>query len=746
MAAIRITDEDRTKGADDVLDKIEGALACSPNNALLGSSSVRTPIPLGLWVYNACVGKERPFARLMMHLLAAKPVLISTVNPEIRAGIVRNILRSNGYFDGEAAYAILPDRKDSLKAKVAYEITLNEPYIIDSIEWRRMKHRGDTLLRLNEAERLVRKGDLFSADKLEAERQRISAIMRNNGYYYFRPEYIVYQADSTLSPRKVSLRAGLKQGAPRSILRPWRIGEVSVYLSGYDNEKPTDSLRYKDLLIYYEGKLRVRPSVVYDQLKFHRGELYSLDRQTATQTAINRLDIFRFAEVQFMPKDTLRTSDTMNVRIRASYDYPLNGVFEVRATTNDNQYAGPGASLNLTRRNLFGGGEGFTASLYGSHEWNTARRSSAPKEGLLNNYQAGIRGGFVFPRLVLPRLGRRAYDFSASTRLDIDISVLNRGKYFRTFTVGSSLSYEFVPNPIRRHSFTPFRLVFNKLYRTDIILNYNPNLYQSLQDQFIPSTGYSYTLDNSSVREERSKTWWRFTVSEAGNLISGLYAALGQSFDKEKRIMRIPYAQFLKATSELRYNYYIDRNQRLAMRIGGGAIYSYGNALTAPYNERFYVGGANSIRAFTIRSIGPGRFIPNPDDPYTYIDQNGDWKLEANIEYRGRLMGDLDIALFVDAGNVWLIRKDDQRPGGVFRWRHFWNDIALGTGIGFRYDLDMLVFRFDIGYALHFPYDTRKVQDIDEQGIPIYKGKKKYFNSPRFRDGTGFHIAIGYPF
>jgi outer membrane protein assembly factor BamA len=745
MTGIHITDEDSIKVDDEVLDKIERAFVYSPNNALLGSSSVRTPIPLGLWVYNRYVNKKDPFSRMMMNLLAAKPVLVSTVNPETRVKIVRNILHSNGYFNGEADYEIIPDKKDPRKAKAGYKITLNEPYIIDSIEWRRMQHRGDTLLRLNEAERLVRKGDLFSTDKLEAERQRISTIMRNNGYYFFRPEYIVYQADSTLSPHKVAIKAGLKQGAPRSILRPWRIGNISVHLNGYDNEKPLDSLYYKDLLIYYEGKLRVRPSVIYDQLKFKHGELYSLKKQTETRTAINRLDIFRFAEIQFMPKDTLRTSDTMNVRINTSYDYPLNGVFEVRATTTDNNYTGPGASLNLTRRNVFGGGEVFTASVYGSYEWNT-KRASAKKTGILNHYQTGVRGSLVFPRLVLPRIGSRAYDFSASTHLDLDISVLNRANYFRTFTVGSSLSYEFVPNPIRRHSFTPFKLVFNKLYKTNTILNYNPNLYQSLQDQFIPSIGYSYTLDNSSLREERSKTWWRFTVSEAGNLVSGVYAALGKSFNKEKRIMKIPYAQFLKATSELRYNHYIDRNQRLAMRIGGGIIYSYGNAVTAPYNERFYVGGANSIRAFTIRSIGPGRFIPNPDDPYTYIDQNGDWKLEANIEYRGRLVGNLDIAVFVDAGNVWLIRKDETRPGGTFQWKHFLNDIALGTGIGFRYDMDMFVFRFDIGYALHFPYDVRKVQNIDENGAPVYTGKKKYFNTPKFWEGIGFHIAIGYPF
>jgi outer membrane protein assembly factor BamA len=741
IAAIDITDKDSVNVDDDLLDKIESTLACPPNNALLGSSSARTPIPVGLWIYNANVNKKGPFRRWMMKRLAVRPVFISVAKPETRALIVRNILRDNGYFKGTAGYEILPDKKDSLKAKIHYRVTLNEPYTIDSITWRRMQHHGDTLLRLNEAERLIRAGDVFTTAGLEAERQRIAAIMQNNGYYYFRPEYIVYQADSTLSSQKVSLRAGLKQGVPRAVLRPWKIGAISVRLRGYNNELPTDSIRYKDLQIYYEGKLRVRPDILYNQLKFGTGELYSSAKQRATQTAIGSLDIFRFTDFRYTPKDALPTCDTMNVEINALYDYPLNGVFEVRATSNDNDYAGPGASLNLTRRNAFGGGEILTASVYGSYEWNTGKKNIT-HTGVINNYETGVKGSIRFPRLLLPQIGSRDYNFWASSHLDLDINVLNRARYYSMLRFGGSLSYEFHPSSIRQHVFTPFKLVFNKLRTTtsdfDAIVALNPSLSQSLQDQFIPSTVYTYTLDNSAVREERSKTWWRFTVSEAGNLISGVYALSGKTpSNGQGSIFGNPYAQFLKVTTELRYNHYIDRNQRLAMRIGGGIIYSYGNSGIAPYNERFYVGGANSIRAFTIRSIGPGRFRPSPENPYAYIDQNGDWKIEGNIEYRGRLVGDLDIAVFIDAGNVWLLRKDETRPGGTFRWKQILTDIATGTGFGFRYDIDRLVFRLDIGYALHFPYDTRPSD---------YTKKKKYFNTPSFRDGIGFHIALGYPF
>ena len=755
IQSIKITDKDSIPVRDAVLNNIEEALSYPPNNALLGSSTVRMPVPFGLWVYNANVNKKGVFNQWMMGWLASKPVLTSTVRPETRAGIAQNILRDNGFLNGVVKYEIIPDKKDSLKAKVSYEITLNEPYRIDSIEWRRMQNRGDTLLQLNESERLIRKGDLFNAERLIEERERISTIMRDNGYYYFRPEYIVYQADTTLSSHKVSLRAGLKQGVPRSILRPWKIGDISVRLLGYDNERPTDSIVYKDMKISYEGKLRVRPSVLYDQLKFNSGELYSARKQIETQEAINRLNIFRFVQLQYTPTDTLITTDTMDVRIMASYDYPVNGIFEVKGTVNDNDYAGPGVSLNLIRNNIFGGGEIYNMSVYGSHEWNTGAKTIS-NTGFINNYEIGVRGDLMFPRLFLPRIGRRAYDFSATSHINLDFSILNRARYYSTMSVGGSIYYEFKPTRIRSHTFTPFKLEFNKLRKTtsafDDIADHNPSLLQSMEDQFIPSIGYSYTLDNTLLRKYRSKTRWRFAVMEAGNLVSGAYALFGEKSDGTNTIMGIPYKQFLKVSTELRYNYYIDRNQEIAMRLGGGIIYSYGNSKVAPYSERFYVGGANSIRAFTIRGLGPGRFKSDRNNAYSFIDQNGDWKVEGNIEYRGRLVGDLDIAVFIDAGNVWLLRYDLTRPGGTFRWKHILNDIALGTGLGFRYDMDMLVFRFDIGYALHFPYDTRDILNENARISPDTPtrdiGKKKYFNSSllNFWDRVGIHIAIGYPF
>jgi outer membrane protein assembly factor BamA len=295
---------------------------------------------------------------------------------------------------------------------------------------------------------------------------------------------------------------------------------------------------------------------------------------------------------------------------------------------------------------------------------------------------------------------------------------------------GTSITYDFLPNPIRHHAFTPFRLAYSRLERTTERFNQiaaqNPTLFQSLDNVFIPAISYMYTLDNSVLRKGRHMTWWQFSVTEAGNTLSGLYLLAGKKLNEEKNILGIPFSQFLKITTELRYNHVLDRNNRLVSRIGGGIIYSYGNSKIAPYSEQFYVGGANSIRAFTLRSIGPGRFNPETGNAM-YFDHVGDIKFEANLEYRFRLVGELEGAMFLDVGNVWLLREDESRPGGTLKLKHLLNDLATGTGAGIRYNLDVLIVRFDVGVGLHLPYDA---------------GRKGYFNSSR----TGFHIAVGYPF
>ena len=736
ISKIEIQQPDASEAGRSTVEEVEAALAYPPNNALLGSSSVRVPFPFGLWVYNAFVNKEGKVSRWIFNKLAAKPVLISTVNPDVRVKVARNLLNEYGYFNGATSYALVPDKKDPRKAKIAYQVTMNQPYTIDSILYVRMRNRVDSLLPRLSSERLIRKGDNFNVVRLQEERERIADRLRDNGYYYFRPEYMIYQADTTITSGKVSLRIVPKEGMPRNALIPWKLGNVDFYLNGYRNEQPTDSIRYKDLTIHYEGKLRVRPKVLYDRLYFRPGNRYSQTQQERSQTALARLGIFRYAEFQYAPRDTMRRQDTLDLRIHTVYDLPLDGELELNVTAKSNDQIGPGAVFSVTKRNMFGGGETFGVKLRGSYEWQTGNKLDAGGSKI-NSYELGLSTTLTFPRLLFPTLGKRDLNFPATTTFRIYADQLNRARFFKMLSFGGEASYEFQPSATSHHSVTPFKLAYNLLQHTtaefDSIADSNKALMKSLQDQFVPSMSYTYTYDDSPITTKRHHVWLQGSITQAGLLMNTAYAIAGKPFDKEgKKLFGNPFAQFIKGTVEARYNYQLGENQRLVGRIMAGAIYSYGNARTAPYNEQFYVGGANSVRAFTIRSIGPGRYYQSSDEnKYAYIDRTGDLKFEANLEYRFPIMGDLHGATFLDCGNIWLLREDPDRPGGRLKAGHFFKDLALGTGFGFRYDMDFLVIRFDVGIGLHLPYET---------------GKSGYYNLPRFKDGMGYHFAIGYPF
>ena len=731
---IEVAQPDESKEGEEALAEINAALAYPPNNALLGSSSIRLPFPFGLWMYNAFVNKKGKIGKWIFKKLAAKPVFISTVNPEVRTQIAYNLLREYGYFSGSATFDTVPDPKDPKKAKLNYRITMNNAYTYDSIAYIRLRHRIDTLVQRDTSNQLIRKGDNFNVTQLEAERQRLASLLRNNGYYYFRPDFITYQADTLRNPGKVSLRVSTKPGLQRSVLRPWRIGNISVHLNGYNNEPPTDSIRYKDLTIFYEGKLRVRPSVLYQRLKFRPGDLYSQREQEKTQTLFSRLGIFRYSEMQYTPKDTSRRCDTLDLRINTVYDLPLDGELEVNVTTKSNDQTGPGAVFSVTKRNMFGGGETFGVSMRGSYEWQTGNRV-AGNSSAINSWELGISGTLTFPQILFTKLFREDPQYPSSTSFRIYADQLNRAKFFKMLAFGGSASYEYQTSATSHHSITPFKLTYSLLQRTtaefDSIVEVNKALGRSLENQFIPAMSYTYTYDDSPLKQKRHHLWWQTSFTQAGLLVNSISTAMGNRFnERDKNLLGNKFAQFAKLTSEIRYNYDLGNRHHLVGRLMGGIAYSYGNSVTTPYSEQFYIGGANSLRAFTIRSIGPGSFRPS-DSQYGYLDQTGDIKFEANLEYRFPILGDLHGATFLDAGNVWLLRYDENRPGGQLKWGRFLKDLALGTGIGLRYDLTFLVIRVDWGIGLHVPYDT---------------GKRGYYNIPNFKDGMGVHLAVGYPF
>lgn len=712
-------------------EEVNAVLAYPPNNAIFGSSTMSWPWKIGLWVHNGLYDAKGAIGKWVFKTFGTAPVLISQVSPEMRAKVATNTLHNYGYFHGKVDYNVLT-KKNPKKAKIAYNVRAGQLYRLDSIAYLGYPTHMDSIISSHAHERLLKKGDAFSVVNLSNEQTRIETLLRNNGYYYYNAPYTTYRADTIQRKNYVQLQVQPVANRPEKANHPWYIGHTYINIRNYDGE-PLDSqiVRRRYTYNFAGKKMPLRSNIWRHAITHRKGELYTLNDQKMTTTKLGQLGVLSQMDVNYVPRDTTALCDTLDVVVSAIMDKLYDSTFEMNATFKSNQQVGPGISYELAKRNAFRGAEKVSFKIFGSYEWQTGRNTNG-RNSLLNSYEIGTQLAFKFPRFVFPGISRRSVRFPSSTQFAFDADWKNRSKFFNMVSMGISANYHWYKRETAQHDLTLLNLDFDRLNHTtasfDSIMTANPALYVSMRNQFVPSMSYTFTYQS---RSWRTNPWWvQLSVKEAGNITSAIYAIAGQSFNKRnKELLGNPFAQYIKFTAEAHKLFKFTPNINVATRVFGGIIYSYGNSYSAPYADQFYVGGANSIRAFTVRSIGPGAFRPT-SSKYSYMDQTGDVKLEANAELRARLFGDLHGALFLDAGNVWTLRQDAQRPGSQITLSTLKN-IALGTGVGLRYDLDFLVIRFDVGIGLHAPYKT---------------SKSGFYNIERFKDGLGLHFAIGYPF
>ncbi len=748
IKSIDIVGDKSSREADRALELAEEQLAYPPNNSILGSSSMRWPWPLyAPWLYLR-FANSKTWVGKSLYRLGRKPVWIRDVNPALRAKVSERILGEHGFLSAEIQSKVIPNPKDSLEAKVAYKIRLGNLYYLDSVSYLDSIPLNDSVsLKHSDISRL-RSGQSYSINSLLEDRNALSHKLREEGFYYFNPSYITYEADSLRMKERLQLRAQLKPDLSSEVMRPWRIDRVRLRFLE-DRETVEQDLQFDTISIdnritaYYQKRLPIRKKVLNARLALRPDSLYRFSKEDLMLKSLMGLGAFSGVELYYSPHDldTLRPgakgSMDMTVLLRPDklWDISLGGQF-VHKTTD---FIGPGATLTLNRRNLLGGGEVLGFSAHANYEWQIGNRFLDKNTSYLNSYKFGFDASLSLPTLLIPGWINRYYPYNVSTTFKLSAQRLNRAGYYGLNTMSLAMSYDYQPTEQSSHNFKVLGVDYTQLATTttyfDEILKLNPSLQLSLSSQLIPSIAYTYTWHKKVGTTLKNDLWLRASASQAGNLTKSIFLLFGKKFNDSQKILGVPYAQFVKLAAELRYTKYIDRYQSLATRLSLGAIYSYGNMLRAPYLEQFYIGGANSIRAFTVRSLGPGRFRNQANTSYTFMDHVGETKLEMNLEYRRALTQSLELALFIDAGNVWLLRPDRDREGGSLGElkgvKDFLNQIAVGTGVGLRYDFSYLLVRLDAGIGLHLPYET---------------GKKGWYNIPKFSDGFGFHLAIGYPF
>ncbi len=713
-----------------LLDNLKEASNCDANDYIIAPF---IKIPLGLWVYNNWNDSAKGIKGAIYNWLVKPNVLISEVRPEMRVKLMEQILDNNGYFGSTATYDIAYSKHNDRKAAIDYTLNVSEPYRLDSIIYlggdSKINRYIDSVAKKSP---YLKKGEVFSVDSLAAERIRIVNSMRNKGYYYFRPEYIEFQADSLINPGSIAVKLSIAGNVPQMAKLQYRTG--NIYTTVLRNSKSfagtpdTMKTRRGDVIVMRPAKLR--KNLIPSCITFREGKLFSVRDMNRTQTRFSRLGIFGNIQIQPIPTDTSAANPTLDVYNFVQFEDPMEASIEVNATSKSNSYLGPGLILGLSNNNIFGGGERLSVQLNANYEWQTGRNRGS----VFNSYEFGVNATLAFPRLLAPKFVKRSNRDINWTTLNLGASILNRPHFFKLAEFNAGITYEWRGGRHSVNSFTPFKLTYNKLITTthefDSIMAQNPAVALSFKSQFIPQLSYTYTYDRFFERERINGITFTATFTEAGNVFDGIWRACGVK--GEKKLFGTPFSQFVKGQAQLVYNRRLVKgsDQWLVSRILIGAAHAYGNSQEVPYSEQFYIGGANSIRAFTVRSIGPGSYRAPVSMRDGYFDQTGTFKLELNTEYRFPIISVLHGAVFVDAGNIWLLKNDPMRPDGALNGKTFFKDIALGTGIGLRVDIGMMVIRGDLGYGLHVPYDN---------------GSSHYFNIP-FKDAFAFHLAIGYPF
>ena len=754
-------------------EEVEAALATEPNGSLFGSSYYTVPWSWHLWVYNKYSGKESAFAKWMTKSFGKAPVLMSKVNPALRASVARSVLQNNGYFRGDVSYEIIP-QKNPKKSKIAYTVRLDSLFTLDSVAYTNFPAPLQELIDSTQEESLIRRDDAFSVNQLDGERSRVSTLFRNNGYYYYNSSYASYLADTFQVDNKAQLRFQLADGLPDEALRKWYIGDIDVQFRKSAREQLTDSIHRRHLTIYFNGKNPpIRPRIILKDLKLRPRQLFSYDNYMESANKINSTGVFSTTDFQFTPRPD---SDTLDLRLNCVLDKPYDFYFECNAIGRTNGRFGPEAKIGFTRRNLFHGGEKLDINAHGSYEWQRGGGENSA------TFQYGADVSVEFPRIIAPfydsdrvrrdkngrRIRRRRFYSTPSTFAKVSTDIIRRPEYYKMHVVSGEWTYRWQSSATSQHEFSPLTVKYQYKNTTtakyDSLVNKHAYLERTMGDYFIPKMRYTYTYTSPATL--RNPIRWETTVEESGNVLS-LYDRLrGKPFDeKYKELYKTPYSQYLRLETDFTKTWSVGMESSLVGHVNAGIIWSYGNSYEAPLTEQFYVGGANTIRAFLVRDIGPGSFsdLGIEDKQLFYLMRNGDMKLVANLEYRTPLFGNLKGAIFLDAGNVWRLRPFDIGPkeewineefvdedgnkhtgeeayaimrlwtdGMTFRASRFFNDIALGTGVGLRYDMGFLVIRLDWGWALHIPCDN---------GVSGY-----FFNVKRFKDLHTLNFAIGYPF
>lgn len=724
-------------------DEIAGFIQQKPNKKFLGL------VRLNTYIY------ERSKWNYLKQKLGVPPVILDTSLANTTVRHLKTYMASKGYFHASVQKEIIYKNK---KANVIYHIKAGKPYTIRFVDYATDDDELKRFVFEDTASSWLKPGKIYDAYALDDERSRITNHLRNRGYYFFTRENIFYQADSNLNSHQMDITIEFKKqriknealgGYEEKNHQRFRINHINFHtdLGSASDESgtplvlelpqypgnPTSPYLYR---YYYYGNLRLKPQLLNRQIFTRGGQFYHAKHFSLTHQRLSSLPITKFVNIGFEPLPDPGTDGygllDCNIQIARSNTQ----VFSIEAeATNTGGFLGTGANFVYSNRNLFRGGEILTLKLKGAIEVQRALNEQGSFFLGFNTVETGIEARLEIPKLLIPNAWAKfSKHANPKTSLLSGLYYQRRPDYVRYI---SNLSYGFEYNETisKYHLLVPIELNSVRIYRspefTEWLKSLNDKrLINQYTDHLVPLFRYVYIYNNQVLRKNQNFRFFRGSIESSGSLIHSLQqlSKISPTTEGYYTLFGIQYAQFLRLDADYRYYIVLKPRNIIVIRTAAGIGKPFGNSDVLPVEKGFYSGGANGMRGWEIRSLGPGSF----SDPANTYDRMGELWLEMNAEYRFPIYNWLHGAIFMDAGNIWMLTERIDFPGGEFKLNTFPEEIAFDGGLGLRFDLGFFIFRLDGAMKLKDPARPAGERWLPRSHIGI-------------RDVI-WNFGIGYPF
>ncbi|MEP7264532.1 MAG: BamA/TamA family outer membrane protein [Bacteroidota bacterium] len=724
------------KNKKEIHNTVEPALRPVPNKKFLWMRPK-------LWFYQQAGTPEKKGFRSWLKKMGEPPVYQSQVKMESAAKNIDAALFNIGIFRSITE----PEVKEKKKtASIIYNSYVHPPFTINTVKLPGDDDLMSEIIISENKNTLLKKGDNYSLNVLKAERERIDAALKNNGYFYFNPDYLLFKADTSETDRTVNLELSVKEETPYKSLLIYRLGNIyvnpgtSTLFTSDSVQMPADTLLV-DSVYFIDSRLSIKPITLLRAIYLRPDDIYSREKHSITLNRLMSMGNFRFVSIRFSENDTSNPG-FLNAQIYLTSLPKRTFRTEVDLVTKSNDFTGPRVTVDYKNRNTFNGAELFQVDLSGSYE---TQLNGQFKN--LYSYQISPSVDFIVPRFLVPfrsKLINQTGYYIPKTKFSSGYSYTKRVNYFNLTSLKFSFGYKWKENIKKEHEFLPVTVNYTRLSKPSAIfsalLEANPFLKRSYEEQFIAGLSYSFTYNEQVIPQQKNQFYFNGTAEFSGNTLSTINRiTTGEKADSDnpQSFAGSVYSQFSRFTIDMRNYFNFPKKNKIVLRLYTGVGIPYGNSSTLPYIKQFFSGGPNSIRSFLINSVGPGTYHAPEGSQLSFLLQGGDMKIESNAEYRCNLIGIIKGALFIDAGNTWFLKRDTL-ASSVFRFADFSSQLAAGMGCGIRLDASFFVLRFDLSTPVRKPWLT---------GGDKWVLDEINFSSREWRrENLVLNIAIGYPF